>query len=277
MPRVSIVVPAFNNAAYIATTLQSILDQTYRDFELVVADHASVDETLAEIDRFTGDARLRVLHTETGGGAERNWNRVTGEAAGEFVKLVCGDDVLYPQLLERQVAAFDAHPDGVSMVASSRDIVDAAGRRVLSDVGLAGLSGRVDGRKALRRAVLRGANIFGEPGCVLLGREALSAVGGWHGNPGYVIDQATYSRILLRGDLVAVPGPLAAFRISASQWSRRLATDQASSAAAMHAQLAAMEDGLLSGADVRRGDAMAMLRSVQRRLLYVYLGRRLRA
>ena len=49
--------------------------------------------------------------------------------------------------------------------------------------GLGGLSGRVSGREAIRRSVVRGANIFGEPCCVLLRRTALEAVGGWHGDP----------------------------------------------------------------------------------------------
>ena len=92
------------------------------------------------------------------------------------------------------------------MVASARDIVDASGRVVIRGHGLGGLSGRVPGHDAIRRSVLRGANIFGEPCCVLLRRSALEAVGGWHGDPGYLIDQSTYCRVLLHGDLAIAPG-----------------------------------------------------------------------
>lgn len=274
-PRVSIVIPSYNNEEFIVETVRSVLDQTFTDFELIVADHSSADRTWELLQQFAGDPRVRLLTTPSGGGAERNWNRVTDEATGELVKLVCGDDVLYPESLATQVAAFDAHP-GAVLVASPRDIVDASGRPVVRNQGLAGLSGRVPGTEALRRSVLRGANIFGEPMCVLIDRATLVAVGGWHGDPGFMIDQGTYSRVLLHGDLVATPGPLAAFRISATQWSVRLTRQQAEQAAAMHAQLAALAPETLSAADVRRGDRMARFRAWQRRLAYLYLGRRMR-
>jgi hypothetical protein len=91
-----------------------------------------------------------------------------------------------------------------------------------------------------------------------------------------MIDQATYCRVLLRGALATAPGSLAAFRISSTQWSVALAREQAQSAAEMHRQIAALVPGLLSTREVRTGNARAALRALQRRLLYVYLGRRMR-
>jgi glycosyltransferase involved in cell wall biosynthesis len=275
VPRVSVVIPAYQNAPYVRAAVGSVLAQTYRDFELVVADHSSSDGTWEILQELAADPRVRLLRTPSGGGAERNWNRVTREARGELVKLVCGDDLLAPESLATQVAAFDRHDDSVVMVASARDIVDASGKAVLRQHGLGGLSGRVAGPVAIRRSVLRGANIFGEPCCALLRRTALEAAGGWHGDPGFLIDQATYCRVLLRGDLVTTPGSLAAFRISSTQWSVALAREQARSAAQMHRQIAALAPGLLSPRDIRVGNARATLRAVQRRLLYLYLGRRM--
>ncbi len=274
-PRVSIVIPSYNNDEYIVETMRSVLAQTFTDFELIVADHSSADRTWELLQEFTSDPRVRLLTTPTGGGAERNWNRVTEEAQGELLKLVCGDDILYPESVATQVAAFDANP-GAVMVASPRDIVDASGRPIVRNQGLAGMAGRLDGGDALRRSVLRGANVFGEPCCVMLRRDVLEKIGGWHGDPGYMIDQGTYSRVLLEGDFVGTPGPLAAFRVSASQWSVRLTRQQAESAAVMHAQLAELAPDTLSAADVRRGNRMARLRAWQRRMAYLYLGRRMK-
>jgi len=275
-PRVSVVVPSYNNAEFITATMDSILAQTYPDFELVVADHSSTDGTWDLLQPYARDPRVRLMVTDAGGGAERNWNRVTEEARGELLKLVCGDDLLYPEILATQVGAFDRSNRSAVLVASSRDIVDAAGRKVVRNLGLGGLQGRVDGRTALRRSVLSGTNILGEPCCVLLRRDVMTQIGGWHGRLGYMIDQATYSRVLLHGDLETTPGPLAAFRLSATQLSVDLAKEQARSAAAMHAELATLAPGLLSPWDIRRGNAMAALRAAQRRLVYLYLGQRMR-
>ncbi|MDQ6687619.1 MAG: glycosyltransferase [Actinomycetota bacterium] len=274
-PRVSVVIPSYNNAEYICSTVDSVLAQTFPDFELVIADHTSSDRTWELLQAYADDSRVRLLRTEAGGGAERNWNRVSEAATGELVKLVCGDDLLAPESLGTQVAAFDRYGDDVVMVASPRDIVDALGRPVVRNLGLAGLQGRVPGTEAIRRSVLCGANIFGEPCCVMFRRTTLAAVGGWHGNPGFMIDQATYCRVLLEGDMVGTPGPLAAFRISGTQLSVALAGQQSRSAAQMHREIAAMAPGLLSGRDIRVGNAMAALRAAQRRLVYLYLGRRM--
>lgn len=276
-PRVSVVIPTYQNDDFVERTVDSVLAQTYTDFELVIADHSSTDRTWELLQRYAGDPRVTLLQTPTGGGAEHNWNRVTDAARGELVKLVCGDDLLYPEALARQVEALESAGPRAVMAASSRDIVDARGATVVKNLGLRGLSGVVPGLVALRRSVLAGANVFGEPCCVLFRRSVLETIGGWHGNPGFMIDQATYCRALLEGDLVVAEGPLAAFRLSSTQWSVRLSRQQAASAAELHRQLSVMRPGLLSAADVRRGDLMAALRAAQRRLVYAYLGTRMRA
>ena len=176
-PRVSVVVPSFNNASFIEATMDSILAQSFEDFELVVADHSSVDGTWELLQHYRTDPRVRLLRTEAGGGAPRNWERVTAAARGELLKLVCGDDIIYPDCLRRQVEAMDANPS-VVLVAAQRDLIDARGGLVNARRGLAGLKGRVPGRAAVRHTVVAGANIFGEPACVLVRRETLERAGG---------------------------------------------------------------------------------------------------
>ncbi|SNT27819.1 glycosyltransferase family 2 protein [Rhodococcoides kyotonense] len=272
-PRVSVVVPAYNNAEYIAETIESILAQTFTDFELIIADHSSTDETMAVVEKYD-DPRIRVLTTEAGGGAKRNWDRVTAEAGGELIKLVCGDDTIFPTSLAVQVAAFDEHPSAV-LVASQRTLIDANGKTVIAARGLGGLSGLVSGRVAARTAVRAGANIFGEPGCVLMKREVLVQNRLWDNSHPYLIDQATFIGVALHGDVVATPQPLASFRINAGQWSVELATQQARQAADFHRALSASQPGLLSQTDVRLGNAKALATSFMRRAVYLLLRNRM--
>ncbi|QWT25023.1 glycosyltransferase family 2 protein [Subtercola sp. PAMC28395] len=273
-PRVSVVVPAYNNADYIALTIESILAQTFEDFELIIADHSSTDNTKEVIARYSSDPRITMLDTPSGGGALRNWNRVTEAATGEYIKLVCGDDLLYPDSLLTQVAAIESDP-AVTLVASTRDIVDARGTVVVARRGLAGLRGTVRGAVAVRRTVVVGSNIFGEPACVLIRRSTLKKVGLWDSQFPYLIDETTYARVLLEGDFLAVPEPLAAFRISDSQWSVRLVREQSAQASAFHRWLRAEHPAVISALDLRVGNARAWLMSHVRRFAYLWLRRRM--
>ncbi|MDQ1482560.1 MAG: hypothetical protein QOF35_636 [Actinomycetota bacterium] len=275
-PRVSVVVPSFNNARFIEATMDSILSQTYEDFELVVADHSSADGTWERLQRYRADPRVRLLQTDAGGGASRNWQRVTAAARGELLKLVCGDDIIYPDCLRTQVQAMDAEP-AVVLVAAQRDIVDARGDILISGRGLAGLSGKRSGRAAARHTVMAGSNIFGEPACVLIRRKVLQEVGGWDGRDPYVIDEATYVKVLLRGDFMGINRSLAAFRLSSEQWSVHLARAQSDQVIGFHHRLAGDVSGLLSRTDLLRGDVSARAMAYARRLTYLWLGRRMHA
>lgn len=273
-PRVSVVVPTFDNADFVEATIESILAQTFTDFELLVSDHSSTDGTWERLQRFAADPRVRLWQTPPGGGAPANWAAVTDAAQGEFVKLVCGDDLLYPTCLAEQVDAMDAYPS-VTLVCCRRDLIDAQGGIVMGGPGMSRIRGLHSGRSAIRRTVALGTNVFGEPASVLMRRDALVAAGGWWSDFPYVIDEATYALVLLRGDLYAVAHSLAAFRISAGQWSVELAEQQAAQVIAFHDELASREPGLLTRTDLTRGKTMARGLSTARRLVYLALRRRM--
>ena len=273
-PAVSVVVPAFQNRATIAATLRSILAQTHTDFELVVADHSSTDGTLQEARHTTDDPRVRFVSTPAGGGAARNWDRVTDQARGSLLKLVCGDDLLYPTCLAEQVAALREHPSA-ALAAVRRDLVDAAGRVLVRDRGLGRMSGLVGGREAVRATVRAGTNLLGEPMCTLLRTDLVRRVGGWATDKPFLIDEDLYVRLLAGHDLVALPRTLAAFRVSAAQWSVRLASDQARQALAFHRELRGASPGLLSAWDETVGRAAVRRTALLRRAAYVVWRRRM--
>jgi len=275
-PMVSVVIPAYNNAEFIRDTVRSVLDQTFEDFEVVIGDHASTDGTWEILQEFADDRRVRLLQTPAGGGAKANWDAVSQAATGELIKLVCGDDVIYPRMLESQAQAFRDHPRA-EVVASRRDIIDAHGRVLVRARGLGDLRGETSGEAALRRSIRAGGNIFGEPMCVMLRRETLASVGWWDDSEPFYLDLGTYAHALLRGSLVAVPEAHAAFRVSSTQWSVRLTNEQSHQAAAFHSRVRREQPGLLSRTDVALGDAMSVVAALRRRLAYAWLGHRMKA
>jgi len=277
MPHLSVVIPAFDNADYIGATVRSVLSQDHPDFELVIADHSSTDDTLAVLERYTADPRVTLLHTPAGGGAEANWRRVTDAASGELLKLLPGDDVLYPGALTAHADALDANP-GVVLVSSPRDIMDARGRVTIANRGLQGIPRRIQpGVEAVRQTVRRGTNVFGEPGSVTMRRQVLEDAGGWDARFPYLIDQTGYTKVLLRGDYLPVDRTLGGFRVNDGQWSVALVGQQAAQAKAYHAWCRSEAPDVISASDVRLGDRRAELMALARRAYYTLTAPRMKA
>jgi len=104
---VSVVIPAFNGAAYIGETIASILAQTYRPIEVLVVDDGSTDRTAEIVQRF-GEP-VRYLRQENAGTAAAR-NRAVAESRGEFIALLDQDDLWVPHKLERQIPRFAEDP-----------------------------------------------------------------------------------------------------------------------------------------------------------------------
>jgi glycosyltransferase involved in cell wall biosynthesis len=93
-PQISICIPTYNGEKFIAKTIQSVLDQTFSNFEIVVSDDGSTDKTL-EIVRSFSDPRIVRVDSLSRVGAEANWNNSVANARADLIKLVCQDDLLY--------------------------------------------------------------------------------------------------------------------------------------------------------------------------------------
>jgi glycosyltransferase involved in cell wall biosynthesis len=129
-PRVSIVIPAYNMAAFVSHAIESALGQTYDDCEIIVVDDGSVDETGAIVRRF--EPRVRYVYQDNAG-ANAARNHGIRLARGSAVALLDADDVWLPHKLERQVALLDSRPD-VKLVGCGYSERDASLKTVVRDV-----------------------------------------------------------------------------------------------------------------------------------------------
>src|SRR5512134_2699028 len=105
-PTVSVCIPTYRGAAHVAAAIESVLRQSFTDFELIISDDNSPDATV-EIAAGYKDARIRLLRNPRNLGAEGNWNRCLAAARGRYFKLLPQDDVLVADCLERQVAVLE--------------------------------------------------------------------------------------------------------------------------------------------------------------------------
>jgi glycosyltransferase involved in cell wall biosynthesis len=218
---VSVCIPATQAEPYLAETIRSVLDQTYRDFELVVLDNASPDRADI-IARRVGDVRIRVERTAAPVPQAEHWNRVVQLSRAQLVKLVRPTDLLHPRCLEMQVGPMDADP-GLAVVAARRHLVDEQSRVVVPRRGLTGLTGVRTGVEVARRVVRSRSNPIGEPGGVLFRREDFFATGGWRGDRTYTMDLDLWMRLLQFGEFLGLPEPLAASRMAQASAEERQA------------------------------------------------------
>lgn len=122
-PRVSIGMPVFNGENYLAKALDSLLAQTYSDFELIISDNASSDGT-SEICRTyaSKDRRIHYFRNKTNLGAAKNYNRVFELSSGEYFKWAAHDDLCAPEFLEKCLDVLDQNPSVVLCYAKTREI-----------------------------------------------------------------------------------------------------------------------------------------------------------
>jgi glycosyltransferase involved in cell wall biosynthesis len=109
-PVASVIMPAFNCGPFIAKAIDSILQQTASDLELLICDDASTDDTWQVIDSFT-DPRIRKFRHATNVGLLKNFNFLLEQTRGSFVTCQDADDWSEPTRLEEQLAAFKLHPE----------------------------------------------------------------------------------------------------------------------------------------------------------------------
>ncbi len=270
-PLVSVVVPVLNGERHLEACLTSVLTQAYENIEVVVADQSSTDRSV-EIIRSFADPRVRLLPDVTEQlDLHSNWARGLEAAGGEFVKIVCQDDLLLPGCLSVQVELLRRHPTAV-LTCGRRRIIDDQGKVLIGARGIGHLAGggntRVVAGPALARACTRaGTNLLGEPICVLIRRSVLPDPlfdPRWH----YPIDIEFYMRCVQCRDAVVDSRVLCCFRVSPHQLSAVLAKTQAREMQAFFSEMARRYPDAVSDADLWLGTTRARLLARARRTLY---------
>jgi glycosyltransferase involved in cell wall biosynthesis len=125
-PRVSVLIPAYNVAPYIAAAISSVLTQTLQDFEILVIDDASCDETFRIASSFD-DARIRVIRHDSNLGVAKARNTGIDQAEGEFIALLDSDDIAFPNRLATQVTVLD-QDQTLMLIGSQTVLMDEKGR-----------------------------------------------------------------------------------------------------------------------------------------------------
>jgi glycosyltransferase involved in cell wall biosynthesis len=166
-PLVSIMMPAYNGEEFIAAAIDSVLSQTYSNWELIIVDDGSTDRTY-EIAASYQDARLKLVHQENAGEAAAR-NTALQHMQGEWLAFVDADDQLLPHHLEVTITDLQLHPEYTAVYTDGIHI-DQHGKRLQS------LSSRRRGpfEGHIFEQIVRASDVFGPPLCVVLRRSLVT-------------------------------------------------------------------------------------------------------
>jgi glycosyltransferase involved in cell wall biosynthesis len=204
-PTVSVLMPVFNRARYVRDAIESVLVQRFTDFELVVVDDGSTDDTRTVVrDYVARDARVRLEENGTNLGQFENRNRAVDHARGRYLKFHDSDDLMYPHCLETMVSLLDAEPRAGFALSTA----------------WAWPGGPVPMLSTPRQSYEREFMGFGlfmcGPACGLYRREVFEALGGWP-TEGVHSDTLFLMRALARYPVLLLPADLFWYRIHPGQ------------------------------------------------------------
>lgn len=168
-PKVSIVMPVYNQEKYIKDTLVTLLNQTFKDFELIIINDGSNDKTFNVISSFK-DPRLKLINNQKNKGLVYSLNRGLKESTGKYIARADGDDVYLPKRLELQVDFLDTHPDYV--------IVGCDALRIDENGKEQGVIDHPENDREIRLQVIKWSNVLLHP-AVMFRREIIIKIRGY--------------------------------------------------------------------------------------------------
>jgi len=209
-PKISVLIPTYNYGRFLAQALESVLMQTYTDFEILVVDNCSTDETGEVVRRFAGkDSRIRYIRNSSTVDMVSNWNISLRAAQGEYVKFLFSDDFLVsPLTLELLAGALDSN-SAVSLVGSARKVVDSQSRPI--DLWAFYREDTVQkGSEVIKGCLYKKCNYIGEPTAVMF--RCSQAVRGFDDRYRQLVDLEMWFHLLEQGDFAYINMPLCVFR-----------------------------------------------------------------
>jgi len=207
-PRISVLIPCYQQARFLPEALDSVLCQDFQDLEVIASNDASPDNTFSVLQDYSRrDSRIRIFHQPSNLGMVENWNFCLRQARGEAVKLMGGDDRLdRADCLSRQWQSLQI--PGVALAACARWIIDESSNKIEALVNLP--SGVFSQDKIIPKILEHQDNLIGEPVCCLFRRS--DAARGFSDSIKQNTDIEMWLHLLQRGGLACDSEPLVAFR-----------------------------------------------------------------
>lgn len=209
-PKVSVCIPTYNRTDFLRQSIESVLAQSFTDFELIISDNASQDSTVAIIHSF-GDPRIVYQRHEKNIGLVNNWNSCLTAARGEYITIFHDDDLMLPDNLTLKVNALDLN-ENVGLVHSNFHIMDGNGSITKESAHFIGPQDFMEASPTFLRNSLLGFNRVNPPSAFIR-KECFSKLGGFNSGLHFTPDFEYWMRISLHYDVLYLGKPLIAYRM----------------------------------------------------------------
>ncbi len=194
MPKVTVLMPVYNGEKYLRKAIESILNQTFKDFEFLIINDGSTDRT-KEIILSYRDQRIVYLENEENIGLTKSLNKGLKIAKGEYIARMDGDDVSLPERLEKQVEFLDRNSDYV-LVGSDCTVLDESGKKIRTDLSILSNS--------TLKAALALKNCF-KHGSVMFRKDTFFSAEGYDENFYCTQDYDLWTRMVKKGSVCNLP------------------------------------------------------------------------
>jgi len=206
MPKVSVVIPTYNRADYICETIDSVLNQTYKDFELVVVNDGSTDDTKKKLEKY--GSKIKLIEQPNSERAVARNNGVKN-STGEYIAFLDSDDIWIEDKLEKQVKFLDENNDYILVYGQCHRIDDTSNKIKIAKRQLEGYSGEIFEKLLMRNLVVSPTPV--------VRREYFEKTNGFQTRYIPYEDWEFWVRFSLLGKFYYIDEPLAYYRIHPGQ------------------------------------------------------------
>lgn len=202
MPRISVLMATYNNATYLNSCIESVLSQTFEDFEYIIINDASTDDTHDILEQYT-DPRIRILQNSANLKLSTSLNLGLEIAEGDYIARIDSDDMCMPERFEKQVAFLESHQE-----------IGAVGTQVIN-ISPDGTQSRPGSPTPTTPNMTSWQVILGYPiahPTLMICRSLLNEIGGYDTSYPYAQDQALWSKLIFKTRLTNLDDALVSYR-----------------------------------------------------------------
>ena len=228
-PLVSVIIPNYNHAPFLKARIDSVLSQSYDNFEVIILDDCSKDDSAAVIEQYRNHPKIShiVYNTENSGSTFKQWHKGFDLAKGEYIWIAESDDVAHPDFLKRLISEINGDKD-VTLAASGITVIDENGNKIGSlSISKSIQPRKYTGKQFIRENMLIGNHLFNASSAIIR-KDALKSIPDAYTKLKSSGDYLFWVELANLGKVVEIPDKLDYFRkYSTSVTPRLYASGQA--------------------------------------------------